>query len=746
MQRRFFLKAGPALVVSFPALGTVLNAVAQTAPATAGAATKTLAKDLVEAWLAIDADGRATVYTGKVDLGTGVRTASAQMVAEELDVAFDQVEMVMGDTLLTVDQGQTASSVSISANQVLRQAGACARGALVAAAARKFGVPAADLSVANGVISTRDGRSVGYGELVQAEPLQMKLDPKVALKPHQQHKVVGQSVPRVDIPAKVFGSFTYMQDFRLPGMLHARVVRPPSIGSVLVRIDESSVAGIQGFVKVVRQNAFVAVVCKTEWAAVKAARELKIDWTVSETMPEQADLYAYWRQLPVVTTLTPAKKGDVQQALAGAAKRLKATYDYAANTHGSLGPSCAVADFRDGQCTIWSPSQATHSLQVELTTVIDLPKDKIRLIYVDGSGCYGRNGHEDCTADAALVSKLAGAPVRVQWMRADEHGWDPKSPPTLIDIEGGLDANGNAVAWNSEFFLAYNKGALTDFPLLAAVHGGSGKTGRHTGNLVKNADVLYEIPNMLTTVHRVKDDAFRTAHLRTPGRMQNTFANECFVDEMAAAANVDPAAWRKRYLSDPRSIAVIDDVCRLAGWSGQPSRAGAHAKGDIAKGRGLAYVRYENDRTYVALIADVEVNRRTGDIRVTDIWCSHDCGQIINPDGVRNQIEGGIVQTVSRTLMEEVTFDRSHITSLDWNSYPILRFTQVPKIHTSLINHPEAPSWGAGEMAPTIVSAAISSAVFDATGARLRSAPFKPAKVLQALAQGNRKGSKAQAA
>jgi len=363
--------------------------------------------------------------------------------------------------------------------------------------------------------------------------------------------------------------------------------------------------------------------------------------------------------------------------------------------------------------------------------VLGIPKADVRLIYLDGAGCYGRNGHEDCSGDAALVAQLAGVPVRVQWMRADEHGWDPKSPPTLVDLEGGLDAQGQPVAWRSEFFIAQAKGTLEEFPLLAAVLSGVKRSGYYTGNLQKNADVLYQFPNVQTEVHRMADAAFRTSHLRTPGRMQNTFANEAFFDEMAAAAKADPLQWRLTYLKEPRARAVLEDVARISNWQSRPSPL-PEQLGEIARGRGVAFVKYDNERTFVALVAEVEVNRRTGQIRVSNVWCSHDCGQLINPDGARNQIEGGIVQTISRTLLEELKFDRTHITSLDWQSYPILRFPDVPRIQISLINRPEMSSWGAGEMAPTVVPAAISNAVFDATGVRLRSVPFLPAKLLAA--------------
>ena len=728
MKRRDFLQTGSGLVVSFSLLGASSMTRAQGSSGTAAAA-KSMAAGEVDAWLGIGADGRVTVYSGKVDLGTGTRTALAQLVAEELDVDFGRIDMVMGDTLLTIDQGQTAGSLTISNGGItLRRAAACARQALLASAASRLSVAATELSTARGEVSTRDGRKISYAALVEGKPLNIKLDPKIALKNPAAHTVVGQSIPRVDIPAKVMGQFTYIHDFKLPGMLHARVVRPPGLGATLVSVDESSVSAIAGGVKVVRKQDFLAVVSQSEWAAVKAARTLKAQWTTANTLPEQAKLYEYWRGLPVGKEEPVIQTGDAVTALGTAAKRLKATYDFAPHTHGSMGPACAVADFKDGSCTIWSASQATHSLQSELSTVLGIPKANIRLTYLDDSGCYGRNGHEDCSGDAALVSQLVGAPVRVQWMRADEHGWDPKSPPTLVDMEGGLDAQGLPLAWRSEFFIAQAKGTLDEFPLLAAVLSGVKRTGYYTGNLQKNAEVLYQFPNMKTEVHRLADTAFRTAHLRTPGRMQNTFANESFFDEMAAAAGADPLQWRITYLKEPRARAVLEDVARISKWQSRPSPR-KDQTGDIARGRGVAFVKYDNDRTFVALVAEVEVNRRSGQIRVGDVWCSHDCGQLINPDGARNQIEGGIVQTISRTLLEELHFDRSHITSLDWMSYPILRFPEVPRIHISLINRPEQTAWGAGEMAPTVVPAAISNAVFDATGVRLRSVPFLPAKV-----------------
>jgi CO/xanthine dehydrogenase Mo-binding subunit len=724
MQRRQFLQAGSGLVVSFsfavPSLGL----------AQVDASAKSMVKTQVAAWLGVGADGRVTVYSGKVDLGTGVRTALMQMVAEELDVNFNQIDMVMGDTLTTLDQGQSAGSLSLqNGGSTLRQAAASARQALLASAAARWQVNASDLVVTDGVIASRLGdQKISYAALLNGAPFNVPLDPKAPLKAYADHKIVGKSVARVDIPDKLLGKFPYVHDFKLPGMLHARMVRPTGLGGKLLSVDDSAARRVTGFVKVVRKQDFLAVVCKTEWAAVKAARALKTQWDTPNTMPEQAKLYDYWRNLPVGKNEAVIKTGDIANGLAGSAKRIKATYDFAPHTHGSIGPSCAVADVKDGSCTVWSASQATHSLQSELATVLGMPKARIRLIYLDGAGCYGRNGHEDCSADAALVSQLVGAPVRVQWMRADEHGWDPKSPPTLVDLEGGLDADGKPVAWRSEFFIAQAKGTLEEFPLLAAVLSGVRRTGYYTGNLQRNADVLYQFPHIQTEVHRLADTAFRTSHVRTPGRMQNTFANESFFDELAAAAGADPLAWRVNLLKEPRAKAVLEDVARLSQWQSRPSPISQN-KGNLVRGRGVSFVKYDNDRTFVALVAEVEVNRSTGAIRVTDVWCSHDCGQIVNPDGAINQIEGGIVQTISRTLLEELKFDQTHVTSTDWVSYPILRFPEVPRIHVSLINRPDMPLWGAGEMAPTVVPSAISNAVFDATGVRLRSVPFLPAKV-----------------
>jgi nicotinate dehydrogenase subunit B len=726
LSKRGFLAVAGSLVVSF---ALPLRALA--------AGGRVLDKGSVDAWLAIAPDGQVTVYSGKVDLGTGVQTAFMQMMADELDVPMEKITMVMGDTAQTVDQGQTAGSLSIHMGGAqLRQAAATARQALLAAGAARLGVPASELQLRDGVVSVKadPGRSVRFAQLADGNTLAIRVDEKAPLKDPAGFRHVGKSVPRVDIPSKVTGTHTYVHDFRLPGMLHARVVHPSGFGAKVVRVDEDSVRSIPGFVKVVRKQDFVAVVAKTEWAAVSAARRLKVEWAAKPSLPEQSGLFEFWRQAPVAKTDVLQQAGDAKAALATAARTLQASYDFAMHTHGSIGPACAVADVKDGQCNVWSPSQATHSLQSELATVLGMPKAGIRLVYFDGAGCYGRNGHEDCTAEAALISQLAGAPVRLQWMRHDEHGWDPKSPPTIVDLRGGLDAQGNVVAWDADFLIAAQAGTLDDFPLIAASLSGVERKGAYTGNLQQNAAVPYAFANNNSVAHRVQTPVLRTSHVRTPGRMQNTFATESFMDEMAHAAGADPLEFRLRYLSDPRARAVLEGVAKLADWTPRrPAGAPATARGTIATGRGVSYVRYDGDRTYVATVADVEVDRTTGQVRVLRVHVAHDCGQVINPDGARNQIEGGVIQTVSRTLMEEVQFDRERVTSTDWASYPILTFPAIPQVRIALIDRPAERAWGAGEMAPATVPSAIGNAVFDATGVRLRSVPFKPHKVLAAL-------------
>ena len=739
IDRREFLKTAGALVVGF-SLQSAANA--KSAPLSP---TKTVDKEALDAWLAIGRDGRITVFSGKVDLGTGIKTALAQIAAEELDVPFERIEMVMGDTGTTPDQWLTGGALSISqGGSELRRAAASARAALVARAAERLGAPAGELIVSDGIVRVRGNpsRMVAYGDLI-GDGFRVKVDPKIAVKKHTDYRIVGKSIPRVDIPAKVTGEYVYVHDFRLPGMLHARVIRPEIFGARVAAVDDNAARKIGGFVQTVRKGDFVAVLAKNEWAAVKAARALKITWNGGITLPEKRTVFETWRQRPIAKKEATQKVGDAPAALAGAAKRVKASYEFAVQTHASIGPSCAVAEFKDNKLTLWSASQATHSMQDEIASVTGLPRADIRLLYLDGAGCYGRNGHEDATADAALIATLTGKTVRVQWMRDDETARSPKSPPRAIDFEGGIDANGNIVSWNADFYIALNHIAAfkpLDFPLLAATETGIPKPGNWVGFLFQNAAQPYASPNVRVDTHHVAETFFRSSHLRSPGRVENSFANEGFVDELAAAAGIDPAEFRLKHLKDPRAEAVIRAAMKLANWKIRVGPNPEAGSGNIVRGRGVSYTRYSNTITYVAAVAEVEVNRDTGAVKVTRICIGHDCGQMINPDGVANQVEGGALQTVSRTLLEEVQWERDRVTSVDWASYPILRFPDMPRVDIELIDRPGEVAWGVGEPTPVVIPAAIANAVFDATGARMRSVPFTPDKVKAALAAVPRRG------
>ncbi len=734
--RRDVLKGGGALVVSFSLAG----------PAREGRADQTVvakpvALTAVDSFLAIDAAGAVTIYSGKVDLGTGVRTALTQIAAEELDVPFARVTVVQGDTALTPDQGPTFGSLAVQIGGVqIRNACAVAKSALLDLAAKQFGTSAAELKVADGVIRGGD-KQASYGELIGGKNFSLMVDHQKppATKDPKTFTIVGTSITRVDIPDKVTGAFTYMQDVRVPGMLHGRVVRPPSLGANLESVDEASVQGIPGLVRVVREGNFLGVVAESEWAAIKAARQIRAAWSPWEGLPEQTKLFEHVRASKVAKDEVTANSGNSAEAMdKHGVKKISATYEFAIHTHGSIGPSCAIAEFKDGKLTSWSASQATHNLRKQLAKMFDLPPDNVRCIYVEGSGCYGRNGHEDAAADAALLARAVGRPVRVQWSRADEHGWDPKGPPTLIDLRAALDSAGAVAAWESEFFIPQQTPNAFVVPLVAATL--SGKPADETiapGNVFQNSNVPYKFANIKAVCHRLETTPFRPSWIRTPGRLQNTFANECFMDELAAEAGADPVEFRLKYLdpADTRGVEILNRVAALAQWQKRPSPQGG-GSGDVVIGRGVSYCKYELVRTYVAVVAEVEVKRSTGEIRPRKFFVLHDCGQIINPDGVLSQIEGNIIQTLSRTLKEEVTFNRSAVTSLDWASYPILTFPEVPEMIIDLIDRPAEKPWGAGEPSAAVVPSAISNAAFDATGVRLRSVPFTPEKVKEALRRG----------
>lgn len=722
--RRDLLRGAAALTVAFALR-----------PGTAKAwTTKSVATDDCDAFLAIDAQGRVTVFVGKVDMGTGIRTAFIQIAAEELDVPMTSVSVVEGDTATTPDQGVTYGSLSIQNGGVaLRAAAATARREVLRLAGERLNAPPASMRIEEGVIIAPNGR-VTYGELVGGRPIALKVDATAPIKPPEARRLVGRAVPRVDIPDKVFGRFEYVHDLNLPGMLHARAIRPPAMGAVAEAVDEASIRDIPGIVRVVHRQAFVGVVAETEWSAIRAMRQLRIRWSDWAGLPDQARIWEHVRATPVAQVQVTSDRGNAEAAIAASPRKLAASYDFAIHTHASMGPSCAVAQFGDdGRLTVWSASQGTHNLRKQLAMMLALDVEKVRCLYMEGAGCYGRNGHEDAAADAALLAQGQTRPVRVQWMREDEHAWDPKGPPHLVDLRAGLDAQGRITGWAADAYIP--KGAGGNVDLTAAELGGLPRENiQSPGNIIHNLAHGYAMPAVKTVCHRLDTTPFRPSWIRTPGRMQNTYANEAFLDEVIAEAGADPVAYRLGLLppEETRGREVLERVARLANWQARPSPQ-RDRTGDVLRGRGVSYCKYELVRTFIAAVAEVEVTRSTGAIRVTRFFCTHDCGQMINPDGVKAQIEGNIIHTLSRTLKEELLYDRRTVTSRDWSSYKVITFPEVPEISIEMIDRPTERPWGAGEPAAAIVPSAVSNAIFDATGVRLRSVPFTPSKLQAAL-------------
>ena len=739
LTRRGFLKTSGVLLVAFGTGGGVAGrAAGQSAGTVDRFLGKTVATDAVDGFLAIHADGSVTLFSGKVDLGTGARAALRQMAAEELDVAIERITMIEGDTALTPDQGSTAGSAGISQGGVqIRRAAATARQALLRLAADRLGRPAAELEVIDGVVRPKDGGTgVSYGILVGDRQLDLAVSAKAPLKDPNTYRLVGKPIPRPDVPAKVTGRHVFVHDFRLPGMLHGRVIRPPAVGAKLASVDASSVASIPG-ARVVRIGGFLGVLAQREWHAVRAARLLRATWSPAANLPDQAKLFDVVRATRVARDETLAQRGELSgltSALAGGGRTLTATYRWPIQTHGSIGPSCAVADVRPDRATIWTASQSTHRFQPAFARILGLPPDRVRLIYLDGAGCYGMNGHEDAACDAALLSKAVRRPVRVQWSRQDEHGWDPKGPPQLLELRAALSDSGEVIAWAAQAWAPEATEGLPNIPLLAPDEAGiPQQPGRSSGAISQNIAPPYGFPNVRAVVHWLAETPLRPSSIRSPGKPANVFAAESFVDEMAALVRADPVEFRLRHLADPRGIEVIRRAAARMRWDPRPSPRRINPLAPILVGRGLAYVHYKNNENYIAIGMEVEVERRSGRIQVTRVVCAHDCGLMINPNCVQSQIEGCILQTLSRALHEEVTFDRARVTSVDWSSYPILTFPEVPPIDVELIQRLDQPPVGAGEASSAPVPAALANAVFDATGVRFRTVPLRPDRVKAGL-------------
>ena len=752
ISRRELLRNTGALIVSFNLFGTFSRVLAQGAQggtpiSNAGG----LPAGQLDSWIAIAPDGTVSVFTSKVDLGTGTATALGQIVAEELDVSISKIRMEVGDTEKSVDQGRTSASRTLErAGPQMRQAAAAARQELLKRASSKLDAPPERLAVNDGVVSLTGNAnvSVSYAALVggqrfdtsvaaSGEQWDLKIAPDVRPKDPKSYKIVGTPVPRFDLPKKFTGEFTYSADVRVPGMLHGRVVRPPVINSEPASVDESSVQQIPGIVKVVREGSFLGVVAETEWAAIRAAQQLKVTWSPP---PRQfpagpAATYDYLANTKSFADRNGTVKGDTAIGNTKAAKTFDNTYRWPFQMHAMIGPSCAVADLQGDKATIWSGSQAPFITRNGVARLLGLPEHNVHFIYTEGSGCYGRLEPDDAPEDAALLSRAVGKPVRVQWMRPDEHAWEPKGPPQLISIRSGIDAQGKVVAWQyDERTLPWTDARLS--PMLASRQTGI-KPDVNGIFLGGNDGAPYNFDNRKAAVSGIPwvmtPNPLRTCNLRAPYSQARCFATESQMDEMARAANSDPLEFRLGHLSGPDSQRVADVLraaARQAGWQPRASRS-QNGSGSVVTGRGLALSGMAG--TVVAQVADIEVNRSTGKIIVKKVTVAHDCGIIVNPNGLRNQIEGNVIQGASRALMEEVNFDANGVKSLNWADYPIIRFSEVPDVDIVLINQPALEPMGAGEASSIATGAAIANAFYDAVGARLREVPFTPDRVLRAI-------------
>ncbi len=747
MTRRQFLAGTGALIVSFNLLPPTRKVFAQFAKLPSGDIDPTS----LDSWLAITPDGFVTFYTSKVEIGTGTITALAQIVADELDVAIDKIKMDSGDTSRTIEQGSTVGSRTIErAGPQIRQAAAAARQELLKLAAAQLKAPMDKLTVVDGVVSVAGdaSRKTSYGQLIGGKKFNtritatgtgwdMKVAPEVKAKNAKDYKIVGKAIKRTDLPAKVTGEHDYIHNVRIPGMLHGRVVRPPVINTEPTTIDQDSVKGIPGVVMIAREGKFVGVIAKTEWAAIKAARALKVTWAKpTSKVPASADeMYKYLKNTKPARTQKPVDKGDVAGALNSGKKVYQASYRWPFQMHGMIGPSCSIADVQGDKATIWSGPQGPFRTRGTIAALLNIPERNVRVIYHEASGSYGRMSTDDGAEDAALLSRAVGAPVRVQWSRHDEHGWEPKGPAQLDEAKAAVDGDGRLLAWD---FADYSQPwtASGSTPLLASLQVGIAPKNPGGSNGTQSSGEIYAVPNQkivaeLVNWHFPEPIPLRTSNLRAPGDVARCFASEGMLDEIAADLRVDPVEFRLKNLTgNKRATECLQAAADKAHWQKRPSPASA-ASGNIDKGRGIALT--QRARTYVATVAEVEVNKTTGQVAVKRIVCSHDCGLMINPDGVKNQVEGNVIQGVSRALYEEVTYDGNGVTSLDWAAYPIMRFPDLPELDIVLINRPEMPPLGAGEGATIPPAAAIANAIYDAVSARLREGPFTPKRVLAAM-------------
>lgn len=757
LSRRGALRSAGVLIVS-AGLPVALNTVLAVREAAAQGTPVPPLPDRLDSYIAVHADGGVTAFFGKIDGGQGLDVAVAQIVAEELDLPPERVTVIMGDTARTVNQGGASNASGVSQGSIpLRNAAAEARLLLVEMAADRLGVTPSALSVADGAVfvAAEPTRRLSFAELIGGRTFNAELkwngrygndlnvQGRARPKAIADYKVVGTAVPRRDIADKVFARHDYNTDIKVPGMLHARMLRAPVAGATPVSVDEASVRGVPG-ARVVWKGGFLAVAAPREWDAIRAAQALKVEWSAAPPpFPDQAAIYDHIRRAPVTKRVVAMQQGDAAAAITGAARVVEAEYEWPFHSHSSMGPGCAVADVRADGARIWTGSQKPHAVRDGVAKFLGLPPEAVHTVWVTGPGSYGRNDAGDTPFDAAFLSRELGAPVRVQYMRNEGHGWDTKSPASVQRVRAGLDAEGRVlgIQFESKSFSRTNIATSEADPRdsLASQLMGGGLNPQDTylfpGDFVPTEP--YAFPSRLMaweTIPPLLDRAspLRTSHLRDPLGPELVFAAESFVDELAAATGADPVEFRLRHLREERDIAVLRAITEKAGW--QPRPPGPRGTpGDVASGRGVSLAR--RDGTVVGLVAEVEVDRRSGDIRIKRMVVGQDCGLIINPDGLRRCVENALVYGTSRAMREEVTFDRDNVTSVDWATYPILDITEAPEaVEVVLINRPDIRPTGAGEPAVRTAGAAIANAVFDATGVRLRRGPFTRERVKAAMA------------
>lgn len=731
--RRGFLK-GSGILISFSLLPDLVRA--QAVPPQPRLPGSLNNNRQLDAWVRLDGNGNATVCSGKVEFGQGVKTALAQIAAEELELPMSRLQMVTGDTERTPDEGFTAGSMSIEfSGSALRSACAEVRELLIGLASQRLNVEVSTLRADDGHVVAGDGRRIRYAELVDGINIKREASPNSRPKDPGTYRLVGKSVPRLDIPAKVTGSPAFIQDIRLPDMVHARVIRPPRMGASLVSFDEAGVKKLPGIVRVIRSGSFLAVVASREEQAIAARQHLmgSIQWMGGELPPRQEQQYEQLMNLPKVTSVVSEKMVPFPED----AVAIEATYRKPYVSHGSIGPSCALAQFKEGKLTVWTHSQGVYPLRRDIARALEMKEAEVHCIYAENAGCYGRNGADDAAFEAGLIAaKMNGIPVRLQWMRDDEFICEPYGTAMVMKARGAV-SRGQIVNWQYELWSGphgIRPGEPDGINLISAWTMDPPKSRAPARNIPamfgggseRNAVPGYEVANHRVLNHFITSMPVWVSSLRTLGAYANVLAVESFMDELAAVAKVDPVAFRLAHLKDDRAIAVIRAAAEMAGWE-------TRSRGNGSRGFGIGYARYKNTAAYVAVIAEVEVDRSSGKVLVPRTWCATDAGLVVNPDGVLNQIEGGVIQSVSWTLLEEVKFSPTGTQTNHWGDYPILTMTDVPKVEHRLLRRNDKPL-GTGEASQGPAAAAVANAIADATGRRIRDLPFNPERVKSALA------------